>query len=91
MTELDRARAQIRKHPDGHAERTLLDVIVALESSGTINVAPLYALDYETFSLAMDVMHSWWLQRHTGVARNGVAERFDMQVDQRASTPAAGT
>ena len=87
MTELDRVRTRIREHPDGHAERTLLDVVVALESNGAIDVAPLYALDYETFSLAMDVMRAWWLQRHTGVARNGVAERIDVQVDQRASTP----
>lgn len=87
MTELDRVRTRIRAHPDGHAERTLLDLVVALESNGTIDVAPLYALDYESFSLAMDVMRSWWLQRHTGVARNGVADRFDIQVDQRAATP----
>jgi hypothetical protein len=87
MTEFDRVRARIRENPDGHAERTLLDLVVALESDGTINVAPLYALDYETFSLAMDVMRSWWLQRHAGIARNGVADKFDILVDQRASTP----
>ena len=85
MAEFERVRARIRANPDGHAERTLLDLVVALESNGTIDVAPLYALDYETFSLAVDVMRSWWLQRHTGIARNGVAARLDIGVDQRAA------
>jgi hypothetical protein len=87
MTGFERVRARIRANPHGHAERTLLDLVVALESNGTIDVAPLYALDYETFSLAMDVMHSWWLQRHTGIARNGVADSLEMPVERRAANP----
>lgn len=86
MTEFERVRARMRANPDGHAERILLDLVVALESNGTINVAPIYALDYETFSLSMDVMRSWWLQRYAGIARNGVADRLDIAVDQRAAS-----
>jgi hypothetical protein len=91
MGEFDRVRTRIRENPDGHTERVLLDLVVALESNGRIDVAPLYALDYETFSLAMDVMRSWWLQRHAGVARNGVAKKLDVLVDQRAPKPEATT
>lgn len=87
MPSFERVRARIRENPSGHDERTLLDLVVALESNGTIDVAPLYAMDYDSFLLAMDVMRSWWLQRHAGIARNGVASKLDIQVDQRAPKP----
>jgi len=87
MTEFERLRVRIHANPEGHAERTLLDVVVALESGGTLDVARLYALDYEAFTLAVDVMRSWWLQQHTGIARNGVAAQLDVRFDRRAGTP----
>jgi len=87
MSELDRARARIRENPDGISERTLQQIVIALETNGVIDVASLYALDYEAFKIAMGVMDAWWLQRRIGVARNGVAAR-DVFVDQRTGTAA---
>lgn len=72
MRELELARERIRHNPEGHAERVLLAVIVALESGGNIDLGELYTLDYDTFRLALALMDGWWLQRHVGVARNGV-------------------
>jgi len=73
MRELEIARSRIRQSPHGDVERILQQVIVALETNTSIEVADIYALDYDNFSLVMDMMRSWWLQRYVGVARNGVA------------------
>lgn len=74
MRELEIARSRIRQSPHGDVERILQKVIVALETNASIGVADIYALDYDNFSLVMDMLRNWRLQRYVGVARNGVAE-----------------
>lgn len=73
MRELDIARSRIRRHRDGDAEQILRQVIAALETNSAIDMAAIYALDCDNFNLVIGIMRGWWLQRYTGVARNGVA------------------
>ncbi|HTY03984.1 MAG TPA: hypothetical protein VMC81_09665 [Rhodocyclaceae bacterium] len=82
MLDLDVARSRIHAHPDGKTERVLRELIVALETGGSIKVADLYRLDYESFRLAIGVLNGWWSQRHIGVARNGIAQHA-VSVEQR--------
>jgi hypothetical protein len=74
MRELEIARSMIRQRPDGDVERTLQKVIVALENCSPMDMAGIYALDFDNFELVIDILRGWRLQRHCGVARNGVAE-----------------
>lgn len=74
MLELDIARSRIRRRPDGACERTLFQVIAALESGSPVDLGALYDLDCDNFNLAIGILRGWWLQRYTGVARNGVIQ-----------------
>jgi hypothetical protein len=94
MRELDMARSRIRRHPEGDAERVLGRVIAALEANACLDMAAVYALDYDSFNLVIDIMRGWWLQRYTGVARNGVArghgyiEKRNRSLEAQGASPA---
>jgi hypothetical protein len=84
MRELEIARLRIHARPDGEAERTLQQVIAALETNSPIDMSEIYDLDYDNFTLVMDIIRGWRLHRHTGVARNGVAMCSRTFIEKRA-------
>ena len=64
MNALKQARHIVETEPDSEAARALAHLMVALESEADFPLASLYALDLETFSLAMKILDEWRLGRY---------------------------
>lgn len=64
MQAIKRIRKLVEGKPRSGAARTLSSLVVSLESSTPFDLADLYALDHETFELAIELMREWRLDRY---------------------------
>ncbi|MCS4509096.1 hypothetical protein [Xylophilus ampelinus] len=83
MNAIKQARRFIESDPDSDGAKTLLELVLALESAGSFELGSLYKLDYPRFGLAMDILQEWRLDRYYA----GKAEFFDlsMRIDRLPS------
>jgi hypothetical protein len=84
---LKKARKLIEKNNQKASALVLSKLILALESESPFNLSELYQLDYDDFSLAMDVMKDWRLDRY--YTTKAVLLDLSMQLDQQATKAAA--
>jgi len=82
MNAIKKTRKLIEANPDTDAARSLARLVRALESEETFALGDLYKLDFEGFSLAIDVLKEWRLDRYY----MGKAKLLDISV-QMASLP----
>ena len=87
MQALKKARKLIEKKPQKPSALVLSRLILALESESLFNLSELYQLDYDDFSLAMDIMKDWRLDRY--YTTKAVLLDLSLQIDQRAPSQEA--
>lgn len=88
MNAIKEARRYIeRRPPEDPAARTLAALVLALETDRGFDLSSLYALDYKSFDMAIEVLRDWRLDRYYA----GKAKLFDlsMQVHESPETPVA--
>lgn len=74
MHAIKSARHLIEADPSTDAARILSRLVLSLESETDFNIASLYALDINTFDLAMDILKEWRIDRYYA----GKAKLFDV-------------
>ncbi|MGJ7573608.1 hypothetical protein ACSFBX_23990 [Variovorax sp. RB2P76] len=79
MNAIKEARQIITADPTSDASRTLARLVLALESEADFPLANLYALDFKSFGLAMEILNEWRLDRY--YVRKGKLLDVSYQVD----------
>ncbi|SEU19624.1 hypothetical protein [Variovorax sp. OV084] len=69
MNAIKEARQIITTDPNGEESLTLARLVLALESEDDFPLASLYTLSLGTFSLAMEILKEWRIDRY--YARKG--------------------
>jgi len=69
MNAIKRARKIVMADPNSPAARTLVQLVLALESEAEFPLSELYALDLKTFDIAIAMLNEWRLDRY--YARKG--------------------
>lgn len=64
MNAIKAARKQISVDPTSDASRALARLVLALESESAFDITSLYALDLNTFELAIDILKEWRIDRY---------------------------
>ncbi|MBL8532831.1 MAG: hypothetical protein JNL33_03150 [Betaproteobacteria bacterium] len=64
MKAIKKIRKYIVGHPDTEAARTLVRLVVALESENDFRLQELYDLDHDVFEMALDMLKEWRLDRY---------------------------
>ncbi|MBK8018006.1 MAG: hypothetical protein IPK20_15600 [Betaproteobacteria bacterium] len=64
MKAIKKIRKYIVGHPDTEAARTLVRLVVALESENDFRLQELYDLDHDVFEMARDMLKEWRLDRY---------------------------
>jgi hypothetical protein len=64
MNAIKKARKLIESEPLSDTARTLARLVRALESEEPFALADLYLLDFDNFSLAIEVLKEWRLDRY---------------------------
>lgn len=84
MKAIKEARKFIEKTPAHPSARTLARLVLALESEVDFPITDLYALDMDRFTLALEILREWRLDRYYA----GKARLFDISL-QMADLPTA--
>jgi len=80
MLGIKKARKIIAAEPNSQVAKTLSNLVYSLESDQDFNLSELYALDIKMFSLAMDILQEWRLDRYYV----GKSKLFDISYQNRA-------
>jgi len=64
MLAIKKARKLIEANPTDAASITLAELVLALESEASFNLAEIYKLDYKRFELALEILAEWRLDRY---------------------------
>lgn len=64
MLAIKKARKLIEANPTSVAAKTLADLVLALESEASFNLAEIYKLDYKHFEIALEILAEWRLDRY---------------------------
>ena len=74
MLGIKKARKLIASEPNSPASKTLSNLVYSLESDENFNLSELYTLDIKMFTLAMDILQEWRLDRYYA----GKSKLFDL-------------
>ena len=86
MNAIKSARRLITQDPTTPTAKTLSKLVLALESESDFDISSLYALDIESFQLAISILKGWRLERYYA----GKAKLFDVAFQTRdLATPLA--
>jgi len=83
MNSMKQAHQIITADPTSESSRTLARLVVALELESDFPLSSLYALDLEAFSLAIEILKEWRLDRY--YARKGKLLDVSYVVSTQAS------
>ncbi|WP_454914390.1 hypothetical protein [Variovorax gossypii] len=64
MNAIKEARQIITSDPNGEDAKTLARLVLALESESDFPLSSLYALDLDTFRIAIEILKEWRLDRY---------------------------
>lgn len=64
MNAIKKTRRLIENKPDSETAKTLARLVRALESEEKFELGDIYKLDFDHFSLAIDVLKEWRLDRY---------------------------
>ncbi len=79
MLAIKKARKIIAAEPNSQPAKILSDLVYSLESDQDFNLTELYTLDIKTFSLAMDILQEWRLDRYYA----GKSKLFDISYQNK--------
>ena len=84
MKTIRTARKLLAGAPDSEAAKTLARVVLTLESDEEFDLGRLYAVDLESFHLALDILDEW----RSGKCSGGMAKLFRLsaRVDRMSMT-----
>lgn len=64
MNAIKTIRKHLEKHPDKASSKALARLVAALAEEKSYPLSELYAMDYETFELALELLRDWRLDRY---------------------------
>jgi hypothetical protein len=64
MKAIKKIRRHIIEQPDARQSRTLVRLVLALESEQEFRLQELYELDHNLFRVALDLIEEWRLDRY---------------------------
>lgn len=64
MFAIKQARKFIESHPDDPQVLILTDLVLALQNDAPFPISSLYELDVRNFSLALEIVDEWRVDRH---------------------------
>ena len=76
MNAIHRARRFIERNPNEQSAVVLSQLVLALESDRSFELASLYELDFDMFDLAVEILKEWRLDRYYA----GKARLFDLSL-----------
>lgn len=79
MHAIKSARRLITQDPSTLTAKTLAQLVLALESESNFDISSLYALDIDSFQLAIAILKEWRLERYYA----GKAKLFDVAFQAR--------
>lgn len=83
MNAIKEAQKFIAKNPQTEAARTLTQLVLTLESKEPFPLEKLYALDFEHFDLALDILKEWRLDRYYA----GKSKLYDLSLQIQEQGP----
>ena len=73
MHAIKESRKFIERNPEDPSAKTLSRLVVALESKKEFPINDIYELDFERFTLALEILREWRIDRYYA----GKAKLFD--------------
>ena len=64
MNAIKAIRKHLEKHPDAPSSKALARLAAALAEEKSYSLAELYAMDYATFEMAVELLRDWRLDRY---------------------------
>jgi hypothetical protein len=64
MNAIKAIRKHLERDPDSESSKALARLVAALAEERTFPLSELYAMDYGTFELALDLLKDWRLDRY---------------------------
>jgi hypothetical protein len=64
MNAIKAIRKHLEKHPDTPSSKALARLVAALAEEKSYSLAELYAMDYATFEMAVELLRDWRLDRY---------------------------
>jgi hypothetical protein len=64
MNAIKAIRKHMERNPDAPSSKALARLVAALAEEKSYPLAELYAMDYDTFEMAMDLLREWRLDRY---------------------------
>ena len=64
MKAIRKVRRLLEAEPESSTARTLSALVVAMETDEKFGLSSLYALDYDSFELALELLREWRLDRY---------------------------
>ena len=64
MNAIKAIRKHLEKHPDAPSSKALARLVAALAEEKSYSLAELYAMDYATFEMAVELLRDWRLDRY---------------------------
>jgi len=64
MNAIKAIRKHLEKNPDAPSSKALARLVAALAEEKSYSLADLYAMDYDAFEMALDLLRDWRLDRY---------------------------
>lgn len=64
MNAIKAIRKHLEKHPDDPSSKALARLVAALAEEKTYPLSELYAMDYDAFEMALELLRDWRLDRY---------------------------
>lgn len=64
MNAIKSIRKHLEKNPEAPSSKALARLVAALAEEKSFSLAELYAMDYDTFEMALELLRDWRLDRY---------------------------
>lgn len=86
MRAIKKARKLIEQDPFSDSSKTLSRLVLALESEAAFPISDLYKMDFNTFTLALEILQEWRIDQYYA----GKAKLFDISFQATALQSPSG-
>lgn len=85
MRAIKEARKLIERAPQTLAAQTLSRLVLSLEKQSPFSISEIYALSYDEFNLALEILQEWRIDRYYA----SKVKLFDVSTQATGMTPSA--
>jgi len=64
MNAIKAIRKHLERHPDAPSSKALARLVAALAEEKSFSLAELYAMDYDAFEMALELLRDWRVDRY---------------------------